>query len=161
MPYVCKRIGCYVFAAALILEALRIVASFANCTSFTMELSVNDLRSMFELSPLAVQPNNFSSFGPESDLVNTFAALLLIVGGMMLGFSRCKHEDEFTEQLRYQSLVLSVYLNAALLIIGYLCFWGLSFLIVMQINLFSTLVFYLIYFHVRAAVERKKLGHEE
>lgn len=161
MPYTCKRIGCIVFAAALVLLALRLVASLIGSPAFTMELSVNDLRALFGQQPLAVDANNFSHFGPESDLVRTISGLLLIVGSVMVGFSRCRREDEFIEQLRYQSLVLSIYLNAAVLVLGYLFCWGLTFLVVMQFNMFFTLFFYLAYFHVRLWAEQRRLRNEE
>ncbi len=121
----------------------------------------NDFRALFGLERLSIQVNHFSGFDAESNLVLTLTGLLLVVGGVFVGFSRMRDEDEFIGQMRYESLVVALYVNSGLMVLALVFVWGVDFLKVMMYNVFSTLVVFLLCFYFRLFVAKRRLGHEE
>ncbi len=85
----------------------------------------------------------------------------MVVAGVFIGFSRNKDEDEYIEQIRYESLQLSVYLNSIVLVVCLIFVWGLSFLPVMFCSLFSLLYFFIICFYIRVLINKKTMRNEE
>jgi hypothetical protein len=102
-----------------------------------------------------------SSFGPNDDLLLTFIGVLLIVAGIFIGFSRNKEDDEFIEQLRYESLILSLYINSGVVLLCLIFVWGLPFLWVMTINIFSILYVFIFCFYLRLYLNKRSLRHEK
>jgi len=95
-------------------------------------------------------------FDPEnSDIVSTLSYILFVVAGVFIGFSRNRQDDEYVEQLRFESLVLSIYINSALMILGMVFYWGISFLFVMFVSLFSVLYLFIICFYIRLLLSRR------
>ncbi|MCQ2287310.1 MAG: hypothetical protein MJZ76_10650, partial [Bacteroidales bacterium] len=81
--------------------------------------------------------------------------------GIFIGFSKNKEEDEFIDQLRYESLILSFYVNSIILIVSFLAVWGFNFLVVMEISLISSIYFYIVCFYVKLFINKRKLNHEK
>lgn len=123
--------------------------------------SWNDFRVLFGFERLQTAVNNFSGFDAESNLVNTLIGVLLVVGGVLVGFSRMKEEDEYIGHLRYESLVVALYVNSALLVLSLVLVWGLDFLSVMMYNMFSTLIVFLVCFYTRLYIAKRRLRNEE
>lgn len=95
------------------------------------------------------------------DLLFSFSGLVLVLGCLFAGFSRYREEDEYVEQLRYESLLLTFYLYVALLV-GALCFiWDVNYLVFSVLAVFGVLVFYVVCLTLRVAIARKSLKHEE
>ena len=91
----------------------------------------------------------FTFFGKyEADLGLTIMGVLLIGGSLLIAFSKEKTEDEFINSLRLRSFQLAVLVNFVLLFLGYLLLWGGIFLDVVFYNMFSTLVLFIIIFHL-------------
>ena len=82
-----------------------------------------------------------------TDVTNTLVGLLFIVGGMMVSFSKEKREDEFIANLRLTSLMWSVWVNYALLLLSLIFVWGLAFFNVMVYNMFTILIIFIIRFN--------------
>lgn len=90
------------------------------------------------------QPDS-SLFSPRHlFFIATF--LLMIVGLLMIAFSREKIEDEQISQLRLDSLQWAIYLNYFLLIVSLVFTTGWDIKDIMQINLWVPLVFFIIRF---------------
>lgn len=123
--------------------------------------SLNDFRTLLGLDRLPTGPNNFSGFDAQSDLVNTLIGVLLVTGGVFVGFARMRDEDEYIGHLRYESLVVALYVNSALLVLSLVLVWGLPFLTVMVYNMFSTLAVFLVCFYVRLFLAKRRLRNEE
>ena len=81
------------------------------------------------------------------NLAFTIKSVLLIVGSLLIAFSKEKTEDEFINLLRLRSFQYAVLINSVLLILCYLLFWEMSFISIIVYNLFSTLFFFIIIFH--------------
>ena len=79
-------------------------------------------------------------------VVDDIEYLSVIIGLLLVGFSKEKIEDEQIAQLRLDSLQWSVYFNYSLLIICIIFINGLGFLSVMAYNIMSQLLFFIIRF---------------
>ncbi len=84
----------------------------------------------------------------ETNLTNTVVGTLFIIGGLLVGFSKEKTEDEFIEKLRLSSLIWAVWLNSFLLILSFIFIYGSGFLSVMIYNMFTVLIFFILRFNV-------------
>ena len=126
-----------------------------------VEFSWNDIRELFGASRIPVQNELFGGYSAEYDLSITVISLLMVVAGVFIGFSRNKEEDEFIEQIRFESLILSVYLNSIILVVCLFWVWGLKFLPVMFCSLFSVLYIFIICFYIRMLINKKTMRNEE
>lgn len=93
-----------------------------------------------------------------SDELLTFT---LIIGGILIGFSKLKNEDEMIGKIRYESLVWATYFNYGLLLFFTAFFYGISFLNVLFYNTFALLVFFIIRFHYMIYKLNKQNSDEE
>jgi len=86
--------------------------------------------------------------------------VLILIGGLLAGFSKLKNEDELTSQIRYESLVWAAYFNFAVMLVATLFIYGLYFLNVMMLNMFSLLFFFIIRFYVMLYRLKKSVDEE-
>lgn len=93
-------------------------------------------------------------FGPpayftftKANLTATLAGVLILVGGMLVAFSREKQEDEFIARLRLSSLMWAVVVNYVLLLLALLLVYGMSFFHVMVYNMFTVLLIFIARFN--------------
>lgn len=84
----------------------------------------------------------------EGGLLDELISIFIIVGGLLVGFSKTKVEDEFITQLRLSSLVWSVYVNYVILLITILLVYDMAFFEVMTFNMFTILLFFITRFHI-------------
>jgi hypothetical protein len=71
------------------------------------------------------------------------AAILLILGLLMIAFSRERVEDERTMKLRLESLLWAVYVNTGLIMLAIVLTYGTMFLTVTVYNILSTLLIFI------------------
>ena len=83
----------------------------------------------------------------ENGIVDEVLLFCLIIGGILIGFSKLKIEDEFTTKIRYESLVWATYLNYGLILFFTVFLYGLSYLNILFFNTFTLLLFFIIRFH--------------
>ena len=83
----------------------------------------------------------------ENYIIDEIILIGLIVGGILIGFSKLKNEDEFISKIRYESLVWATYFNYLLIIIFTTLLYGFTFLNIVFYNLFTLLLFFIIRFH--------------
>lgn len=113
-----------------------------------------DFDAFFKIKTVSIWSGGFMEKRDFFDIVeNGFTdeiiALLIIVGGILVGFCKTKIEDEFIAQLRLSSLVWSVYVNYAILLIAVLFVFDLAFLDIMIFNMFTVLLFFITRFHIQ------------
>ena len=94
----------------------------------------------------------------ENSIVDELVTLAIVIGGLIVGFSREKIEDEFIYKLRKDSLIWALILNYGILILATLFVYNFAFLDVMIFNMFTPLIFFIIRFNF---LKRKLIGHEE
>jgi hypothetical protein len=76
----------------------------------------------------------------NENIYNEITGILLIIGAVMATFSKEKHEDEFIEKLRLESLVWATYINYGFLLITIIAIYGTDFLYVMQLNMCTFII---------------------
>jgi hypothetical protein len=83
----------------------------------------------------------------SADITNTVTGALFIIGGMLVGFSKEKNEDEFITGLRLSSLLWAVCVSYLLLLVAFLFVYGTAFLQVMVYNMFTVLIIFIVRFN--------------
>ena len=83
----------------------------------------------------------------KNSIVDEIVTIGIIVGGILVGFSKLKEEDEMISKVRYDSLVWATYLNYGIIIFFTLFLFGLPYLNILFYNMFTLLLFFIIRFH--------------
>lgn len=83
----------------------------------------------------------------ENSIVDELLTIAMIVGGILIGFSKLKVEDEMISKIRYESLVWATYLNYGLILLFTIFVYGTPYLNVLFHNMFTLLLFFIIRFH--------------
>ena len=83
----------------------------------------------------------------QTDIQPDVIGILLIIGCLLVAFSRLKVEDEYIAKIRLESLVWSTCVNFILLIIAIIAIWGVDFIMVMEYNMVTILILFVLRFH--------------
>ena len=89
------------------------------------------------------------------DLINNFGfefldeiiSILIIIGGLLVGFSKEKIEDEFIHKLRHESLVWAILLNYIILFLTVIFIYEGNFFTVLVYNMSTPLIFFIVRFN--------------
>jgi hypothetical protein len=124
----------------------------------------------FETEPLKIKvlsifhnlnggPKEFKYFEViENGIAFEITLLAIIIGGLIIGFSKEKTEDEFISKLRNESLVWAIVFNYLILILGVIFVYDFTFLDVLLFNMFTPLIFFIIRFNF---LKHKSISDEE
>ncbi|WP_378174608.1 hypothetical protein [Aquimarina sp. SS2-1] len=94
----------------------------------------------------------------ENDIIDEIITLLIIIGGLMVSFSKEKIEDEFISNLRLSSLKWAFLLNYVVLIFATVFIYGVSYFNVLVFNMFTPIIIFIARFNY---LVYKKSGDEE
>ncbi|MEJ2113252.1 MAG: hypothetical protein P8X62_06030 [Flavobacteriaceae bacterium] len=94
----------------------------------------------------------------NNNIVDELAAIFIIIGGLLIGFTKEKVEDEFIYKLRKDSLVWAIIINYLILILAIVFIYDMSFFHVLVLNMFTPLLFFIIRFNFLKLISN---GHEE
>ncbi|WP_431136980.1 hypothetical protein [Psychroserpens mesophilus] len=83
----------------------------------------------------------------ENSIIDEIITLFIIIGGLLVGFSKEKVEDEFIYKLRKDSLVWAIVFNYMVLIIMTIFIYDFTFFNVMVYNMFTPLLFFIVRFN--------------
>ncbi|MFD2550689.1 hypothetical protein ACFSQP_02555 [Bizionia sediminis] len=83
----------------------------------------------------------------DNSILDELAALLIIFGGLLVGFTKEKIEDEFIYKLRSESLVWAIVVNYAILAFTVLFVYDMLFFDVLIFNMFTPLFIFIIRFN--------------
>lgn len=89
------------------------------------------------------------------------ASTLFIIGGLFVAFARVKNEDEFISKIRLESLVWATWAQFIILTLMILSVFGIGFLNILMLNMFTILILFIIRFHFVLYKSRKSLSDEE
>lgn len=93
-----------------------------------------------------------------ADLSGEAAMLATFISLFMVAFSAEKHEDEYVSSIRLHALQLSVYINYIVLAVASVLIYGFSFLMIMELNLFTIPVLFILIFnfnlHIRPRLSK-------
>ena len=131
-PASLRKVGWWLFIPALItLILLSIVNYEAGRTVWVPALANGEIFG---------QPKFFTMI--ENDITDEILFSMIIAGGVMAGFSRLRTEDEFTAQIRYESLVYATYVNFAVMLFATLTVYGTYYFNVLIANMLTLIVFF-------------------
>ena len=94
----------------------------------------------------------------ENSIIDELIALAIIIGGLLVGFTKEKIEDEFIYKLRKDSLVWAIITNYIILIFAIIFVYDFTFFDVLVFNMFTPLLFFIIRFNF---LKLKSRSHEE
>lgn len=97
----------------------------------------------------------------DNNILNEILGILVIIGSLLVAFSREKDEDELITKIRLESLVWATYWNYGILVLGFLLVYDISFYWVMVFNMFTILLLFIIKFNLKLWSLRKSIVHEE
>jgi len=122
---------------------------------------------IFDIEPEFLDVNVFGVFIDEiigekkligiinNNILNEILGLLMIIGSILVAFSKEVDEDEFISKIRLESLVWATYMNFGILFLAFIFVYDLSFLWVMIFNMFTILIFFIIRFNWQIRKFRK------
>jgi len=96
----------------------------------------------------------------SNNIADEIASILIILGGILVSFSKTKDEDEYISKIRMESLIWATYVNYMVLVLAIIFVFDLSFLNVLIYNMFTVLLFFMLRFHY-VLYKSKKLTDEE
>lgn len=102
----------------------------------------------FSFSFLNTRPNEGLNLDPSTDFTDEVALTGMIIGLLLIAFSREKEEDEFINKIRLESLQWAILFNYILLLIATWAVYGLDFIDVMVYNMLTILLIFIIRFHI-------------
>lgn len=150
-PHKYKLLGWFLLTGGL---ALGVILLFNEYEYPKWEIDVFPLlgeKDIFSLSPLKWGKNNVS---------DEIASILLIIGGILVSFSKTRDEDEYISKIRMESLIWATYVNYIILIFAVLFVFDYTFFNVMIWNMFTVLLFFMIRFHY-VLYKSKKIIEDE
>ncbi|MEZ4795710.1 MAG: hypothetical protein R2785_00955 [Flavobacteriaceae bacterium] len=83
----------------------------------------------------------------KNSILDELAALTIILGGLLVGFTKEKVEDEFIYKLRNDSLVWAIIFNYVVLAIAIIFVYDYSFFHILVFNMFTPLLFFVFRFN--------------
>lgn len=147
-----KKIGWFLFISGVILGIV-FLALQSNISFFDISVF-----SVVE-QPIFDKPVFFSI--TENNVLDEILGLLLIVGGLLVAFSKEKTEDEFISKIRLESLVWATYVNYVILIFAIMFIYEMAFFWVLIFNMFTVLVFFIIRFNWLIHKSKNQIRDEE
>ena len=143
LPHKFKRIGIIILLstiAMLVVEWLTGGLLFLQKTSIFAVVDTG--------MPLSFNAEHDYFVKIQDDIRFELYSVLAIIGGIFLAFSKQRIEDEYISKIRLESLVWATYLHFILLVLSILAVYGIGFLNVLLINVFSVLILFNIRFYI-------------
>jgi hypothetical protein len=97
----------------------------------------------------------------KTDFISTIVPIFIIIGLLLIAFSKEKIEDELIVKVREQSLVWAVLVNFIILILGILLFFGFSYLDFLLSQIFFVLLLFIAKFNYELYRLKKSVKYEE
>jgi len=147
-----KPLGWFLFLIGLILG---IVLMLNEYEFPNWEMNVFPLigeNDIFSKPPFEWNSNNIS---------DEISSILIIIGGVLVSFSKTKYEDEYISKIRMESLIWATYVNYGVLILAILFVFDLSFFSVLIYNMFTVLLFFMLRFHYILFKSKRSTINEE
>ncbi|TYB74336.1 hypothetical protein [Bizionia myxarmorum] len=94
----------------------------------------------------------------ENGIIDELSALAIILGGLLVGFTKEKVEDEFIYKLRTESLVWAIIVNYTVLALAIIFVYDMLFFNMMIFNMFTPLFIFIIRFNF---LKLKSSTHDE
>ncbi|MCH2197182.1 MAG: hypothetical protein MK081_00230 [Flavobacteriales bacterium] len=147
-----KRVGWFVFIPGLLLGIFFLI--------FQHNISLFDFNVFSIANQEILSDSDFLSF-TENNILDEISSILIIIGGLLIAFSKEKSEDEYLSKIRLESLVWAMYVNYTILLLAIISFYGMTFLWILMFNMFTLLIFFLIRFNWVLYKSKRQISDEE
>ena len=94
----------------------------------------------------------------KNDIFDELVAIFIVIGGLLVMFTKEKVEDEFIYKLRKDSLVWAFIFNFVVLVFATIFIYGEPYFHVLVFNMFTPLLFFILRFNF---LKRKSLSYDE
>ncbi len=94
----------------------------------------------------------------ENSIVDELITICIIVGGLLVCFSKEKIEDEFISKVRLDALAWAILVNYAILLFANVFIYDIRYFHVLVYNMFTPLIIFILRFNY---LVYKKTGHEK
>lgn len=94
----------------------------------------------------------------DNEILDELIAIFIIIGGLIVGFSKEKIEDEFIYKLRKDSLIWAIIINYLILLFTIIFVYDMAFFDVLVYNMFTPLIFFIVRFNF---LKLKASSHDE
>jgi len=138
LPNKYKKIGWFLLIPGLFLGVLLLVNDFEYPIYEVKVYSIIKAGALFE---------NDRSHIIKTNIFTEISIFLIIIGGLLVAFSKEKIEDEYIQKIRVESLIWATIINYVLLLIATVLFYDFLFLKFMIINMFTILLLFIIKFN--------------
>lgn len=140
-PHRFQKVGWILFVPSLIVGILLLInAKFIeNLLSFKMTSFA------FIDTPIVSKSLYFTFI--KQDFLDELVCSILLIGALLIVFSKEKVEDEFIAKLRLDALLWSVLINYTIIFVGILTIYGSAFFLFLVVNLFTCLLLYIVRFN--------------
>jgi len=108
-----------------------------------------------------VLTSNVSMAWSDNNIADELASLMIIIGGILVAFSKLKDEDEYSATIRTESLIWATYVNYIILILSIVFVFDMPFFNVLIYNMFTILLFFILRFHYLIFKTKKMIRYEE
>lgn len=108
-----------------------------------------------------VLSSNVSRRWSDNNIADEIASVMIIIGGILVAFSKLKDEDEYSATIRTESLIWATYVNYMVLILSIIFVYDMPFFNVLIYNMFTILIFFILRFHYLIFKSRKIVQDEE
>ncbi|WP_315056606.1 hypothetical protein [Chryseobacterium indoltheticum] len=136
-PHRFKIIGWFIFIPSLILGLI----SLSGVMNFEISLPV-----IYNSGFLNNEDQGFLQTA-NIDLFPNLFGVLIIIGGILVGFSKEKIEDEYISSLRLKSVFWSLIVTYSIVLILFISIFGTLFFTAMIFSMFLPLVLYIFRFN--------------
>jgi hypothetical protein len=150
LPNKLKKLGWVLFILGIVGGVYMYYTDF-DAMDF-LEINVLSIYS----DPILGKPTFFEII--KNGIFDELVSIFIIIGGLLVGFTKEKVEDEFIYKLRKDSLVWALIVNYSILLLGIMFVYDASFMHILMFNMFTPLLFFVIRFSV---LKSKYLRHEE
>ncbi|WP_339686314.1 hypothetical protein [uncultured Nonlabens sp.] len=148
-----KKIGLLLFVAGFTLLLMGFLFNV------DVELSYLDIKMpVIVTNPFFSERQYFQMV--ETNISLHLIILSIIIGGLVFGFSKERVEDELISDIRKSSLIWAIYFNYSLLILSLFFLADLDMIMMIVLNVFTLLLFFIIRFEWKK-YQLKAASHEE
>lgn len=155
-PQKFRKIGLGLIILAILLATVELFFNGLHFLENIKMLAIYDSGSPFDQS----REGNIFFRIIEDDFRYETISLILLLGLLSFGFSRLKQEDELIQKIRLESLLWATYVHFALFILLTLFTFGLFYLNILVISVFTILFIYIIRFEYKVLQLKKSFNEE-
>lgn len=93
----------------------------------------------------------------NNNLANEILGIMVLIGCVLLTFTKQKDEDEFIAKKRLESLLWATFVNSILLFLCLILFYDINFFNVMIFNLYSIFILFIVHFYLSMRKIKREL----